>query len=519
VTVVVTRPRTLLHNAVVLMQDPAQEPSALAIEGDRIVWIGDQDGSTAFAGADEVLDLRGALVAPAFVDAHVHTVQAGFRLTELDLHGSSSLSDLLDRLARYAARQPTGSVLLGQGWDETLWREGRPPNAAEVDRATGGMRTFLSRIDGHSAVVSSALADAVPGLAGQDGWTHDGRVERDAHHAVRAVLAGLVGPEQRLAAARIATRAMLAHGVAGFHENAAPHIGPEYELDLVRRAARESGLRATLYWGEWGALDTARRLGVTGLAGDLNADGAIGSRTAAMSREYADLEHHCGHNYLTAEQIAEHVVLCTENRLQAGFHCIGDAAMEAIADGFGLAEAQLGRTRLHAARHRLEHVEMPSPLALAVLARSGVTASVQPVFDALWGGSEAMYAERLGERWKGMNPFRSMTEAGIRLAFGSDSPVTPIGPWTAVRAAVHHRDPDQRLPARVAFEAHTRGGWRAGLDDDSGHVRPGLRADLAIWDLPGGLGPDGFPELDAEPPGLRRTIGAGRTLHDSEVDA
>ncbi|CUR60038.1 Putative amidohydrolase ytcJ [metagenome] len=511
--------RTLLHNGVVLGPDPADEPTALAIEGDRIVWVGDERGAGAYSAADEVVDLDGALLTPAFVDSHVHTVQAGFRLTELDLHGSTSRTDLLDRLAAHASVATQGSVLLGQGWDETLWSDNRPPTAQEVDIATGGHRTFLSRIDGHSAVVSTALAAAVPGVESQDGWSADGRVERDAHHAVRAVLGGLVGPEQRLTAARHAVRTMAAQGLVGFHENAAPHIGPEYEVALVRQAAEEAGLRVTVYWGELGALDAAQRLGVRGLAGDLNADGAIGSRTAALHGSYADRDRHCGHGYLSATQIAEHVVLCTEAGLQAGFHCIGDAAMEAVSEGFERAAGVVGPDRVRAGRHRLEHVEMPSAAVIQVLSRLGVTASVQPVFDALWGGPDGMYAERLGERWKGMNPFRSMLEAGVRLAFGSDSPVTPIGPWGAVRAAVQHQDPDQRLGVRAAFEAHTRGGWRAGLDDDSGTLEVGLRADLAVWDLAEALGSDGLPELDAELPTLRRTISAGRTIHDVEVDA
>ena len=112
----------------------------------------------------------------------MHTVQAGFRLTELDLHDSPSLTDTLDRLAAHAAGQSPGSVLIGQGWDESLWPEARPPTGEELERAAPGMRTLLSRIDGHSSIVSPALADAVPGLEGKDGWTGGGRVERDAHH-------------------------------------------------------------------------------------------------------------------------------------------------------------------------------------------------------------------------------------------------------------------------------------------------------------------------------------------------
>ena len=124
-----------------------------------------------------------------------------------------------------------------------------------------------------------------------------------------------------------------------------------------------------------------------------------------------------------------------------------------------------------------------------------------------------------GERGAGTNPFLALEMAPVRLAFGSDSPVTPIRPWAAVRAAVHHHAPEHRLGMFWAFRAHTSGGWKAGRDDDSGSLLPGSRADLAIWDLPAGLGPDGLPVLEpgADLPRLVRTVGAGQTLHDSET--
>jgi predicted amidohydrolase YtcJ len=367
-------------------------------------------------------------------------------------------------------------------------------------------------------VVSPALAALVPGLDGLDGWTPDGRVERDAHHAVRAVLEGLIGPDERLAAARAACRAMARQGIAAFHENAAPHIGPEHEIEAVRQAATEAGLRATVYWGELLAIDTARRLGVAGLAGDLVADGAFGSRTAALCAPYADRPHSCGHAYVGPEQIRDHVVACTNAGLQAGFHAIGDAALDAIGEGLEAAERVLGTTALRRGRHRLEHVEMPSPRLLETLGRLQVTASVQPMFDALWGGPDGMYAARLGERWRVTNPFRDFAAAGVRLAFGSDSPVTGLGPWAAVRAAAYHHAGDQRLPVDLAFRAHTRGGALAARDDDGGHLDLGARADLAVWDVPGGLADDGLPDLTPGTPlpTLRRLVAAGATIHDTE---
>ena len=490
--------RTLYRNGAVYGGRPGR--TAVAVEGGRVVFTGDDDRATAYDDADEVVDLQGAVVAPAFVDAHVHTVRTGFALTGLDLTGTTSLPGTLDELAAYAGKHPEQGVIVGQGWDETAWPEHRPPTGDELERAAPARRTYLTRVDGHSSVVSPALAALVPGLADLDGWTDDGRVERDAHHAVRAVLEGLIGPDDRLDAARAACRAMAAQGIAAFHENAAPHIGPEHEIDMVRQAAGEVGLGATVYWGELMAVETAQRLGAAGLAGDLIADGAFGSRTAALAEPYADRPDTCGHAYVTAEQVRDHVVVCTRAGLQAGFHCIGDAALENIREGFEAAERELGAPAIRTARHRLEHVEMPSPAMIETMGRLGITASVQPMFDALWGGPDGMYAERLGERWRATNPFRALADAGVTLAFGSDSPVTPLGPWAAIRAAVHHHAEEHRLDPETAFAAHTGGA----------QLEVGARADLAVW--------DGLPDLTpgAEPPRLLRTVAAGRTIHSNE---
>ena len=517
--------RTLFRNGRVYDGRSSSGATSLAVEDGRIVFVGDDDRAAAYdgtgSGAGELVDLRGALLTPAFVDAHVHTVRTGFALTGLDLTGTTSLAATLDAVRTHGERNPGQGVLVGQGWDETSWPEGRPPTGDELERAAPGRRSYLTRVDGHSSVVSPALAALVPGLGGLDGWTPDGRVERDAHHAVRAVLEGLIGPDDRLVAARAACRAMAARGIAAFHENAAPHIGPEHEIETVRQAATEAGLRATVYWGELLAVDTARRLGVAGLAGDLVADGAFGSRTAALSAPYADRPHTCGHAYLDPDQIRDHVVACTNAGLQAGFHAIGDAALDAIGEGLEAAERVLGTPALRRAQHRLEHVEMPSRRLVDTLGRLQVTASVQPVFDALWGGPGGMYAARLGERWRETNPFHDLAAAGVRLAFGSDSPVTGLGPWAAVRAAAYHHHDGQRLDVGTAFRAHTRGGAVAARDDDGGHLGLGARADLAVWDVPGGLADDGTPDLTPGTPlpSLRRLVAAGTTIHDHQEAA
>lgn len=487
--------RTLLTDGVIHGNPGA---TALAIEDDRIVFVGSDDQAASYSEADETVPLFGALVTPAFVDAHTHSVLTGFQLTRLDLRHTENLSQALDMVAELAEHTPEG-VLVGTGWEEHSWPEGRPPTKEELERAAPGRMVLLERRDCHSSVISVPLEQQVEGLSAMDGYSSNGRVERNARRAVSEALGELIGPDQRLVAATAAAAAMAANGIAGFHEAAAPHIGPSYELDLVRHAAARVGILPTLYWGQRHALAEAKEWGVAGLAGDLNCDGAIGSRTAALHSEYDDHPGNHGHAFLDPTEIADHLEMCTDAGLQGGFHCIGEAALENLADGLALLRDRIGPGRIRAARHRFEHVEMPSDRLLALMAELGVVASMQPMFDDLWGGPEQMYADRLGERWRGMNPVGRMARAGVRMAFGSDTPVTQIGPWSAVRAAVWHHDEAERVDPATAFEAHSAGGWFAAGHDDAGFLATGQKAHVAIWDCPVGLSDD-LPVLDQGAP-------------------
>ena len=455
--------------------------TAMVVERGQIAWVGSEGAADAFAdGVDTVVDLEGALVTPAFTDAHVHTTATGLALTGLDLSDAPSLEAALTRVRDFAAARPGDRVLLGHGWDAARWPGGRPPTRAELDEATGGRPLYLSRIDVHSAVVTTALLDLVPGAGGYE----DGPLTSDAHHAVRATALGAVTAAQRTEAQRAALARAASLGIGSVHECAGPDISSEDDLTgLLRLAAEEPGPRVVGYWAEWGeeGIDRARALGAIGAAGDLFADGAIGSHTACLHGPYADADH-TGTAYLDAAAVAAHVAACTEAGLQAGFHAIGDAAVTAVVEGMRAAAEKVGLARVRAARHRVEHAEMLTPETIAAFAELGLTASVQPAFDALWGGEEGMYAERLGaERARTLNPFAALLRAGVPLAFGSDSPVTPLDPWGTVRAAAFHRTPEHRVSVRAAFTAHTRGGWRAVGRDDAGVLVPGAPADYAVW--------------------------------------
>ncbi|MFC5199781.1 amidohydrolase [Streptomyces kaempferi] len=458
--------------------------TAMVVERGQIAWVGSEGAADAFAdGVAEVVDLEGALVTPAFTDAHVHTTATGLALTGLDLSDAPSLDAALALVRDFAAARPADRVLLGHGWDAARWPGGRPPTRAELDEAAGGRPLYLSRIDVHSAVATTALLDLVPGVTGRTGY-QDGPLTRDAHHAVRAAALGAVTARQRTAAQRAALAHAASLGIGSVHECAGPDISSEDDLTgLLRLAAEERGPRVVGYWAEQGeeGVAKARELGAIGAAGDLFVDGSLGSYTACLHQPYADAGH-SGTAYLDDAAVAAHVIACTEAGLQAGFHAIGDAAVTSVVEGVRAAAEKAGLARVRAARHRVEHAEMLTPETIASFAEFGLTASVQPAFDALWGGEDGMYAQRLGaERARSLNPLAALLRTGVPLAFGSDSPVTPLDPWGTVRAAAFHRTPEHRVSVRAAFTAHTRGGWRAIGRDDAGVLVPGAPADYAVW--------------------------------------
>lgn len=505
--------------------------TALLVRGGDVVWVGGEAAAGAL-GADAVVDLNDAWVAPAFVDAHVHATSTGLALTGLDLAGAASLAQALDMIARVGGRAAGGAVL-GTGWDETAWPERRPPTTAELDRAGGGAFVYLARADVHSAVVSSALLAAVPQARGLPGFAPDGPLRQAAHHAVRRAAHAAVTPAQRRDAQRATRQRAAALGVGCLHECGGPDIGGEGDFgDLLALAAQEPGPDVVGYWGELDGVDRARALGASGAAGDLFVDGALGSHTAWLTEPYAD-QAGTGAAYLSAAEVARHVAACTRAGLQAGFHAIGDAALDAVCAGISQAAATIGLAPVRAARHRVEHAELLSPAHIRTLAEHGVVASVQPAFDARWGGPDAMYAQRLGaDRARRMNPLAALAAAGVPLALGSDAPVTPLDPWGSWRAAVRHTTPGSGLSARASFSAHTRGGWRAARDDATGDLVPGAPATFAIWQVPGELVvqlPDervtgwstdpraavsGLPDLSGPDPVCLATVVRGHVVYD-----
>lgn len=470
------------------------DATAMAVRDGVVAWLGsDNVGRTQFPDA-EVTDLAGAFVAPAFVDSHVHITATGLELTGLDLRQATSLRHCLDLLAAHARSHPAG-IVWAHGWDESGWPERAGPSTTDVDAAVGDRPAYLARVDAHSAAVSTALSQRVPGLAGASGMHDQAPLTADAHHLVRrAALDGFTA-QQRATARRRALDTAAAMGIAAVHECGGPEVSSLEDWHGLRTL--EHGVEIVGYWGEpvTNAAQARELIEATqarGLAGDLFVDGALGSRTAWLHEPYSDLSdiaERCptptGRSYLDPDAITAHLCACTEAGVTAGFHVIGDAAASAVVAALEIVVDRFGQVAVARLGHRLEHLEMVTDEQAAKLGRWGAIASVQPGFDALWGGGTGMYAQRLGvDRALRLNPLALLASQGVPLAFGSDTPVTDMNPWAAIRAATTHQTPGSAISARAAFAAATRGGWRAGgvRDGVTGILVPGAPASYAIWE-------------------------------------
>lgn len=515
------------------------DATAMAVSDGIVAWLGSDDiGRQQFPDA-QIVDLDGGFVAPAFVDSHVHLTATGLTLAGLDLRNATSLRHCLTLIAEYARAHRDGPVW-AHGWDESGWPERTAPSTDDLDGVLGDRPAYLARVDVHSAAVSTALRRLAPRLAEAAGFDPQRPVTSDAHHLVRAAVRDKLTPQQRQHARRAALDAAAAFGIVAVHECAGPDIGGLDDWYEIRKV--DHGVEVVGYWGEHvttaeQARELIDRTGARGLAGDLFVDGALGSHTAWLDRPYADAPD-CspdwtGNTYLDADAIAAHLYACTEAGITAGFHVIGDAAVTAVVTALEGVVEHFGAPAVAGCGHRLEHLEMITDDQAGRLGAWGVIASMQPNFDALWGGEHGMYAQRLGvDRSTGLNPLALLASQGVPIAFGSDSPVTDMNPWATVRAATRHHTPGSAISARAAFAAATRGAWRAGgvRDGITGTLVPGAQASYAIWEadeLEVSAPADAvqrwstdrrsrvpaLPRLDGRLPRCRQTVHRGAVIH------
>lgn len=453
----------------------------------------------------QVHSAGGRAVIPGMIDAHAHLMGLGQSLAQADLMGARSKDEILGRLRAFEAELPAGAWLQGRGWDQNLWPEQDFPTAADLDAAFPGRPVWLVRVDGHAAWGNSAaLAQATADLGGD--WHPDGgRILRDdagqptgvfIDTAMRLVDAAIPAPDEAMRELRFA-RALeesVSLGLTGVHDMGVSLA----DIALYRRFA-DSGrlpLRVTAYAdGDREALTAlcafgpiehpSGRLKMRGVK--LYADGALGSRGAALIADYSDEPGSRG-LLVTSEQGLEQAMRKARGcGLQVAAHAIGDRGNRIV---IGLFEQTLGANPGDH-RWRVEHAQIVAVADIARFAAIGAMASMQPIHatsDMPW------VPARIGpNRLGGAYAWQRFLQAGVGLPFGSDFPVEPVNPMLGLYAAVTRQDldgqppggwlPDQKLSLAEALHGFTLGAARASFDEARvGSLEIGKQADFVLLD-------------------------------------
>jgi predicted amidohydrolase YtcJ len=432
-------------------------------------------------GSVRVIDLGGRTVLPGFIDSHVHLAETGLLRQGLDLGPAGHIDEVLEMLSGAFPVRSHPDFFRAHSFDPSLMREGRYPTRGELDAISSVVPIFILRRDGHSCAVNTAFLRHCPLSPGIPGLDLDARTRQpsgilraEALERARACRNRLLGEEDRIEAMRQACRQAVRRGVTTLHAI----CGRMEDIDRLQLLREELPLEVVVYPNTTDQ-ETVISRGWPRIGGDILVDGSLGSHTAALKEPYADRTGDRGCLYLDRGELADIIKPAHSAGLQVSLHAIGDRAVDELLTAFQMA---LGDHPRDDARHRIEHAELLHPDQIERIARMELILSVQPAFEAFWGGADGMYARRLGmDRSGKTNPYRQLLAAGVRLAGGSDAPITPIDPLAGVAAAVARSDPEHRLPVEEAVGLFTAGGARAAFqENDRGLLREGLRADLAV---------------------------------------
>ena len=450
------------------------------------------------------LDVGSATVVPGLIDAHAHVGGLGFAMMSADLVGTASKAEVLARLRENAKGLKPGEWLVGRGWDQNDWPEKTFPNAADLDAAFPDRPVWLSRIDGHAGWANSAAMRAVKrDLAGS--WQPDGgSIQRDAAGKPNGIFidnAMLLLEEARPASSEataeralvLGMQAAVAHGLTGVHDAG---ISLD-ELHRYQRLADRGAMPLRIYAmadGNAAALESLCKGGlyrhVSGRlqmrAVKLYADGALGSRGAAMLEDYSDDHGNRGLLLMSAQELADASAKAKRCGVQAATHAIGDRGNRLTLDTYAQA---LGTDATGDHRWRVEHAQILAAADLQRFAWLGVIASMQPTHAT----SDMPWAQaRVGaQRIVGAYAWRQLRDSGARLAFGSDFPVESVDPRLGLYSAVSRADgegkpaggwmPQEKLTAYEALRAFTLDAAYAGFaESELGSLAPGKRADFVV---------------------------------------
>ncbi len=481
--------------------------SAMAVRDGVVLFTGSAREALALRGSGtRVVDLGGRTVIPGMVDAHAHLLGLGQSLRNVDLVGARSYDEVIARVVAFAKGQPDGTWILGRGWDQNDWGDTRFPTHEALSRALPNHPVWLTRVDGHAGLANAAALRAA-GVTAASADPSGGRIERTTtreptgvfiDNAKSLVERAIPAPSREDTRRAISAAISESHrwGLVGLHDAGESRA----TIDLLEEMAKAGQLPFRLYVmvGDDSAAIAhyLARGPQSGLYGNhlwirafkLYADGALGSRGAALLEPYADDPNNRG-LLLTAPA---HIQDVARRALRAGFqvntHAIGDRGNRVVLDAY---DAALRATPTADHRFRVEHAQILNHDDIPRFAELGVIPSMQAVHqtsDMYWAGS------RLGPgRLLGAYAWRSLLNTGVVVPNGSDFPVEAVNPLLSFHSAVSRQDaenwpvggwmPEQRMTRDEALKAMTIWPAYAGFQEATmGSLSPGKLADFVVLD-------------------------------------
>jgi predicted amidohydrolase YtcJ len=484
-----------------------QHFQALLVDQGKVVATGNRAELANRAGDAKVIDGQGHTLLPGLIDAHGHVLELGYARNSVDLTGTKSLDEALAKVKAYAAAHPEAKWILGGGWNQEIWKLGRFPTAKELDTAVADRPVWLSRVDGHANWANSA-AIRLAGVSKASKDPSGGRIERDAGGNPAGVFVdGAVAlvnakvppptPQQKAAALDTALAEMASVGLTGVGDAGIDLAN----YQLYRRYADEHKLTARIYamiLGTGDDFDVISKDGpLIGYGNDflsvravkLYADGALGSRGAAMLAPYSDDPHNRGLLFLKPEELSADIGKALGKGYQVGVHAIGDHANREVLDSY--ATAYKAHPDGIALRNRIEHAQIVSLQDIPRFVPLQLIASMQPTHAT---SDMNMAEDRIGhERIKGAYAWQRFLKQGTIVAGGSDFPVESPNPFYGLYSAITREDhagqppggwyPDQDMTPAEALRAFTLdAAYAEHAEKTLGTLEPGKWADFILID-------------------------------------
>lgn len=491
----------------------------IALCGDQIAGVGMGESYTErFSSWDLMVDGGERTVLPGFIDSHFQLIQTALNSSSLDLSEAHSFEEVGQLIAE-TGRQNPEQIIRAIHLDEQNLVENRLPDRALLDHYWNESPVWINTSEYQTSLLNTyallhfKLPFGLDGIACDEKQMPTGIFRRNANATLRGNILRSITDFSRIEPIGAVLKNCAANGLTTIAAMEGGYLYCDRDAECVYEQMQDKSLHVDieLYYQTMD-LDYIQEKGLKCVGGNFYLDGTFSARTAALSFEYADSPGKMGALRFSQEKLNEFVMACYKKELQLALYAIGDRAIEQALVAHEYAQHMTGNCGL---RHRLEHVEMPSPEQIQRAKKLGLIFSMQPSYELYWGGPGQMYEKRMGKEYTRANPFRSIIDSGVMICGGSDSDVTSANPLLGIHGAVNHPVEQHRVTVREALQMYTvNGAYAICREKEKGTLEEGKKADVVILDR------DILrtPVHEIKEVQVRTTIKSGRIVYQAEAE-